>query len=125
MVTFYRCQHCGNVIIKLHDSRVPVICCGEEMALLTVNTVDAAKEKHLPVLRETNLGMEVLVGETLHPMTEEHAIEWIYIETKCGGYIHYLKPTEQPSVQTAIKKDDIIAVYSYCNLHGLWQTKKP
>lgn len=124
MVTFYRCRHCGNVIIKLHDSHVPVVCCKEEMAILTANTEEASFEKHIPIIRGTETVTEILIGETLHPMTEDHAIEWIYVETRQGGYIHNLKPTDEPKIQTVMKQDDILAVYSYCNLHGLWQMKK-
>ena len=83
---FYRCRHCGNVIIKLVDSKVPVVCCGEQMQELIPNTVDASNEKHVPVVtRLDNCKLKIEVGSTLHPMTPEHHICFIYLETKRGG----------------------------------------
>lgn len=123
MIKFYRCRHCGNIIIKLHDSKVPVVCCNEEMEILKANTVDAAQEKHIPVVTSTKDGIEVVVGSTLHPMTEEHYIEWIYVETQNGGHIEYLQPGKTPKVSISLAETDVKAVYAYCNLHGLWQAK--
>lgn len=121
MIKFYRCNHCGNIIIKLHDSKVPVVCCGEPMQELTVNSTDAAVEKHVPVIEKDGQMVTVTVGETLHPMTEEHYIEWIVLETKKGTQIQYLSPSEEPKATFALTEDDeLIHVYAYCNLHGLW-----
>lgn len=122
MIKFYRCNHCGNIIIKLHDSKVPVVCCGEGMQELTVNCTDAAVEKHVPILETDGQVVTVLVGETLHPMTEEHSIEWIVLETKKGTQIRYLNSLEEPKVTFALTKEDtVICAYAYCNLHGLWK----
>lgn len=123
MVKFYRCQHCGNIIIKLHDSKVPVICCGEKMEELIPNTKDAAIEKHIPVMKPVEGGVEVSVGSTLHPMTEEHYIEWIYVETKQGSWIKYFSPEQDSTYLLPITEEEIKTVYAYCNLHGLWQAK--
>lgn len=123
MVIFYRCRHCGNIIIKLHDSSVPVVCCGEEMEPLKPNTVDAAVEKHIPVVEVTDNGVNVIVGSVLHPMTEEHYIEWIYVETNHSGMIHDLKPGIDAKAFFPVPEKEIKAVYAYCNLHGLWQSK--
>lgn len=123
MVKFYRCQHCGNIIIKLHDSKVPVVCCGEKMEELIPNTKDAAIEKHIPVTEQVEGGVEVSVGSVLHPMTEEHYIEWIYVETKQGNWIKYFSPEQDPKCVLSVTEEEIKTVYAYCNLHGLWQAK--
>ncbi len=124
MLKFYRCNHCGNIIIKLHDSKVPVMCCGEAMTELTINSTDAAVEKHVPVVEHNNQMVMVTVGETLHPMTEEHYIEWIVLETKKGTQIQYLTCNFEPKATFVLTEDDeLINVYAYCNLHGLWVKK--
>ena len=124
MLKFYRCNHCGNIIIKLHDSKVPVMCCGEAMTELTINSTDAAVEKHVPVVEHNNQMVMVTVGETLHPMTEEHYIEWIVLETKKGTQIQYLTCYFEPKATFVLTEDDeLINVYAYCNLHGLWVKK--
>lgn len=124
MIKFYRCKHCGNIIIKLHDSKVPVVCCGEVMEELICNSVDAASEKHVPVLESNKQMVTVTVGSVLHPMTEEHYIEWIVLETKNGNQIQYFNPSDEPKAVFALTEDDeIINAYAYCNLHGLWVNK--
>lgn len=124
MIKFYRCNHCGNIIIKLHDSKVPVMCCGEAMTELTYNCTDAAVEKHVPALESNQQMVTVTVGSTLHPMTEEHYIEWIVLETKKGNQIQYFNPSDEPKAVFALTEDDeVINVYAYCNLHGLWVNK--
>ena len=117
---FYRCRHCGNVIVKFVDSGVPVVCCGEQMEELSPNTVDASNEKHVPVVRQTEGGkLKVEVGSIPHPMTPEHHIVFIYVEMENGGIRIDLK--DKPEA-TAYCSDKPIAVYEYCNLHGLWKT---
>lgn len=117
---FYRCEHCGNIVVKIEDSKVPIVCCGEKMNELVPNTKEAAVEKHIPVIKEENGRRMIEVGSTLHPMTEEHLIEWIYIEYEYGGLLHYFTEKDEPIFE--IKTDDnIVAVYEYCNLHGLWK----
>ena len=116
---FYKCPHCGNVIVKLIDSKVPVVCCGEKMVELTPNTVDASSEKHVPkitILDDKNIKVEV--GSVAHPMTSEHYIAFIYVETDKGGIHVNLK--DKPEAIIAIGEAKVVAVYEYCNLHGLW-----
>lgn len=115
---FYRCKHCGNIIMKIKDSKVPVSCCGEKMEELTLNSVDFSNEKHMPVLTITDNVMNVNIGSVNHPMTPEHFIEWIYVEYENGGELVYLK--DVPFVNINIENKNVKAVYSYCNLHGLW-----
>ena len=119
---FYRCRHCGNVIIKLVDSKVPVVCCGEQMQELIPNTVDASNEKHVPVVtRLDDTTIKVEVGSVAHPMLEEHHISFIYVETENGGIRVDLK--DKPEAVIALGNDRPVAVYEYCNLHGLWKTE--
>lgn len=119
---FYICTHCGNVITKLTDSGVPVVCCGEQMAELVAGTTDAAKEKHVPVVKIDETEVHVSVGSVVHPMTKEHFIEWVLLKTQSGSQIKYLKPNENPEVIfSKIAGDEVKAVYAYCNLHGLWK----
>lgn len=118
---FFRCKACGNIIEKIYDSGVPVICCGEEMEELVANTVDAAKEKHVPSVSIVGNIVRVDVGDVLHPMEEKHYIMWIYLHTKKGGQRKNLLPGEEPKASFALDDDEVIAVYEYCNLHGLWK----
>lgn len=119
---FYRCRHCGNVIEKLVDSKVPVVCCGEKMEELVPNTVDASVEKHVPVVtRVDECTIKVEVGSTPHPMLPEHFIAFIYVETTNGGIHVDLK--DKPEAFFCVCKDKPVAVYEYCNLHGLWKTE--
>jgi len=120
---FYICKHCGNIIGKIKDAGVPMVCCGEVMPLLAPNTVDASQEKHLPVVSVDGNIVSVEVGSVIHPSTEEHYIEWIYIQTEKGGQRKAIKPGETPAVKFAIVDDKPLAVYAYCNLHGLWKTE--
>lgn len=116
---FYRCKKCGNIAIKLKDSGVNMVCCNEEMEELIPNTVDAANEKHIPVVNIKDEELHIAVGEVMHPMTSEHLIEWIYIETENGGFIHYFNADSEPVI--TIPNVAVKNVYSYCNLHGLWK----
>lgn len=118
---FYKCRHCGNVIEKVVDSKVPVICCGEKMEELIPNTVDASQEKHVPVVTKVNdCTIKVEVGSVPHPMLPEHHIAFIYVETENGGIRVDLKDKPEAVICTCSSKP--IAVYEYCNLHGLWKT---
>lgn len=120
-VKFYRCRHCGNVIRKLVDSKVPVVCCGEPMQELVPGTVDASLEKHVPVVtRIDDCRIKVEVGSVAHPMTPEHHISFIYLETENGGISIDLKDRPEAVICTCNVKP--VAVYEYCNLHGLWKT---
>ena len=119
---FYKCNHCGNVIEKVVDSKVPVVCCGEKMEELIPNTVDASNEKHVPVVtRLYDCRIKVEVGSVAHPMTPEHHISFIYVETENGGIRVNLK--DKPEAVICVCHDKPVAVYEYCNLHGLWKTE--
>ncbi len=119
---FYKCEMCGNVVVKLVDSKVPLVCCGQKMQELVPNTVDASGEKHVPVVTRLDGNMiKVEVGSVAHPMTEEHHIAFIYVETEDGGIKVDLK--DKPEAVIALGSSKPIAVYEYCNLHGLWKTE--
>ena len=118
---FFRCQHCGNIIVKIVDSKVPVMCCGEIMKELTPNTTDAAQEKHVPVVEKQGNGYLVKVGAVPHPMTEEHYIEWIEIITENATYKKFLKPGDKPEAYFDNIKENKFTVKEYCNLHGLYK----
>ena len=122
-VKFYICKHCGNIITKIEDSTVPVVCCGEKMSELVPNTVEASVEKHLPVASVEGNVVNVSVGSVAHPMAEEHHIGWVYLETCCGGQIKSLPVGVEPTVSFAVNGEKPLAVYAYCNLHGLWKTE--
>ena len=120
---FYRCKHCGNIVGMILNAGVPIICCGEEMEELVANTVDAAKEKHVPAVSIVGNTVKVDVGTVPHPMEEKHFIQWIYLQTKNGGQRKCLKPGSEPTAVFALDNDEVVAVYEYCNLHGLWKTE--
>lgn len=121
---FYICKHCGNIITKIKDAKVPVMCCGSKMEELIPNTVDAAKEKHVPLFSVDNNKVFVFVGEVEHPMQPEHYIEWIAIETKLGTQLKRLSPSDKPAASFSIgSQDEVVAVFAYCNLHGLWSAE--
>ncbi len=116
----YRCKHCGNIVVKLEDSGVDVVCCNEKMKELHVNTTDGAKEKHVPVCNVDKNNYMIVIGETGHPMLEEHYISWIILEEEDGFQVKFLKPGEKPQTNFYTDKK-VTAVYEYCNLHGLWK----
>ena len=119
---FYKCNHCGNVIVKVVDAGVSVVCCGEKMVELVPNTVDASGEKHLPVVTVLdNNSIKVEVGSVHHPMLPEHQISFIYVETENGGIQVNLK--DKPEAVVYLGEEKAVAVYEYCNLHGLWKTE--
>ncbi len=124
MKKFYVCRHCGNIVLKVKDAGVPLVCCGENMTELIPGTVDAALEKHVPKVTVSGSTITALIGEVTHPMQEEHFIEWIYLETEKGAQIKYLKPGEEPkAVFEVADGDKALAVYEHCNLHGLWKSE--
>lgn len=121
-MNFYVCKTCGNVVTKVNDSSVPVVCCGKIMEELVPGSVDAAEEKHLPVYTLDDNKVFVVVGDVEHPMVPEHFIQWIAIETETGVQIKYLSAGEAPAASFCMNcQDTLIAVYAYCNLHGLWK----
>lgn len=118
----YRCPECGNLILMLNDSGVNPVCCGQKMQLLVPNRTDGATEKHLPVIEKTATGVRVQVGSTPHPMTPEHFITWIALTDGVTVELKHLKPGDAPTAQFSLTSDHLTA-YSYCNLHGLWQSE--
>ena len=120
---FYICRHCGNIIVKIHDAGVPVSCCGQKMEELIPNTVEASGEKHVPVVSVENNVVSVAVGSVAHPMVPEHSIEWVFVETDKGGQFKYLNPGSEPEVKFHLGDEKPVAVYAYCNLHGLWSSE--
>lgn len=122
---FYVCKHCGNIIRMVKNSGVPVICCGEPMSKLVPNTVEAATEKHIPVVSVNSNVVTVNVGENQHPMTSEHLIEWIAVVTEKGEYIRCLTADDEPTaIFTLSDNETVQEVFAFCNLHGLWQAKQ-
>ncbi|MBR6793530.1 MAG: desulfoferrodoxin [Clostridia bacterium] len=120
---FYICEHCGNMIGMIHDAGVPMMCCGQKMTKLEPGTVDASREKHLPVVAVEGDTVKVSIGSVAHPMAEEHHIVWVYLQTDRGGQRKCLCYDGAPEVAFALKDEKPVAVYAYCNLHGLWMTE--
>ena len=118
---FYKCEHCGNIITKIEDKGVPVMCCGQKMTEIEPGTTDAAQEKHVPVVEQSGDVVKVKVGSVEHPMLEEHLIQWVCLETESGSQIKYLKPGMKPEAEFTLNGDKLVAAYEYCNLHGLWK----
>ena len=117
----YKCTSCGNIVEVLHEGEGELVCCGEPMKLFVENTVDAAKEKHIPVVEKIEGGFRVKVGSVAHPMEEKHYIEWIQVRTEDGRvYRKFLKPGLPPEAVFTINAEAIVA-REYCNLHGLWK----
>ena len=119
---FYVCEHCGNIVEKVVDKGVPVVCCGEKMKELVAGSVDAAAEKHVPAVVCEGDKVTVTVGDVEHPMVEEHYIGWVAIETEQGVQRTYLKAGQKPQVQFVLADGHkLVAAYAWCNLHGLWK----
>lgn len=119
---FYICRHCGNIVTKLTSAGVPLKCCGEELQLLEAGVTDAAVEKHVPAVTLEGSLVKVAVGSVAHPMTAEHSILWVALETEKGAAIRWLNPGEAPEAVFALAEGETAkAVYAYCNLHGLWK----
>lgn len=117
----YKCEICGNIVEMLHAGAGELVCCGQPMALQNENTVDAAKEKHVPVIEKTQGGVLIKVGSVEHPMLDTHYIEWIEIVTNKNVYRKYLNPGEQPQAEFLID-EEILFAREYCNLHRLWKS---
>lgn len=118
---FFRCKHCGNMVEVLNDSGVPMICCGEPMQLLAANTTEAAVEKHVPAVTVDGDTVTVQIGSVLHPMLEEHHIEFIYLRTETCAYKKKLKAGDAPIATFNLMGEKLLEAYEYCNLHGLWK----
>ncbi|MCK4486319.1 MAG: desulfoferrodoxin [Desulfobacterales bacterium] len=118
----YKCEVCGNIVEMLHAGKGELVCCKQPMKLFVENTVDAAKEKHVPVVEKTAEGIKVKVGSVPHPMEEKHYIEWIEIIADGKAYRQFLKPRDVPEAVFNIEAEQV-TVREYCNLHGLWKGK--
>ncbi len=116
----YKCEACGNIVEVLHGGKGELVCCGAPMKLMTENTVDAAKEKHVPVIEKTADGVKVKVGDVPHPMEDKHYIEWIEIVADGKVYRQFLNPGEAPEAVFPVQADKVTA-REYCNLHGHWK----
>jgi len=116
----YKCDLCGNIIEVLHGGAGELVCCGQPMNLLAENTVDAAKEKHVPVVEKTPDGVKVKVGSVAHPMEAKHYIEWIEIIADGKSYRQFLNPGETPEATFTVDAENVTA-REYCNLHGHWK----
>ena len=120
---FYICPLCGNFVEMVHDAGVKPVCCGQKMDELVPNTVEASGEKHIPAVTVGDNVVEVNVGSVEHPMVDAHWIEWVQLLTDKGSHRKWLKPGEAPSVKFLLGGETPLAVYAYCNLHGLWKTE--
>lgn len=122
LLEVYKCELCGNIVEVIHGGGATLVCCGQDMTLMTENTVDAAKEKHVPVIEFADGGVKIKVGSVSHPMEEKHYIEWVEIVADGKAYRQFLKPGEAPEAffPVAVKT---LTVREYCNLHGLWSAK--
>ena len=118
---FYICEKCGNIVGKIYDSGVSVVCCGQKMTKLEPGTVEASHEKHIPVVDVDENTVTVTIGSVEHPMTEEHHIVWVYLQTDRGGQRKCLEIGKAPVVTFALADEKPVAAYAYCNLHGLWK----
>lgn len=116
----FKCELCGNIVEVLHEGAGALVCCGQEMKLLVENTVDASREKHVPVIEKTAAGVKVRVGSVPHPMEEKHYIEWIELVADGKAYRQFLKPGDAPEAEFAVSAS-ALSVREHCNLHGLWK----
>ncbi|MEM4258577.1 MAG: desulfoferrodoxin [Candidatus Thermoplasmatota archaeon] len=116
----YKCTICGNIVEVLHEGVGELVCCGEPMQLQKENTVDASKEKHVPVIEKTKTGVKVTVGSIPHPMEEKHYIEWIQLIADEVSYRKFLKPGDKPEAEFPVTGQKLSA-REYCNIHGLWK----
>lgn len=118
----YRCNVCGNIVEVLHAGKGKLVCCGQPMELLQAKTEEAGREKHVPVIERTGVGVKVRVGSTPHPMEENHYIEWIEVLTDERTLRAHLRPGEKPEAEFNIKAEEVREAREYCSLHGLWKT---
>lgn len=115
----WKCNVCGNIVEVLHAGAGELVCCGQPMKLQQENTVDASKEKHVPVIEKIDGGFKVKVGSAPHPSTPEHYIEWIELIADGKTYRQFLNPGDAPEAAFEIDSKQV-AARAYCNLHGLW-----
>ena len=122
-VKFYICPHCGNIVEMVNDAGVKPFSCGQKMQELVPGSVDASHEKHVPDVKVSEGVVAANVGSVNHPMEEVHWIEWVQLVTDKGSYRKWLNPGEAPNVKFLLGEEKPIAVYAYCNLHGLWKNE--
>jgi len=121
---FLKCELCGNVIAFVEDKGTSIVCCGQKMTELVPGAVEAAVEKHVPVITIDRNKVTVTISTVEHPMTEEHYIQWVSVETKQGNQRKLLTPSDKPVVEFCLcDGDEVVAAYAYCNLHGLWKSE--
>ena len=123
MSKFYICEKCGNLVEKIEDSGVPMVCCGQKMSALEAGVVEASREKHIPVVSVEGNSVKVVVGSVEHPMAEEHSILWIELKTDRGVMRKNLPVGAPPVAVFALADEKPLEVYAYCNLHGLWKAE--
>lgn len=116
----YKCEVCGNIVEVVHTGKGQLVCCGQPMKLMVENTVDASKEKHVPVIEKSGNQVTVKVGSVAHPMEEKHYIEFIELMADGKVYRKFLKPGEAPEATFEVTAAQLTA-REYCNLHGLWK----
>jgi len=116
----YKCEVCGNIVEMLHAGAGELVCCGAPMKNYVENTVDAAREKHVPVVEKIAGGFKVKVGSVPHPMEEKHYIEWIEVIADGKAYREFLQPGQAAEATFEIKAEKVVA-REYCNLHGMWK----
>lgn len=117
----YKCNVCGNIVEVLHSGEGELVCCGETMQKMQAQTEDYKNEKHVPMIEKQDGGYMVIVGSTLHPMTEEHYIEWIELTADGQVYKQFLKPGDEPKAFFKVEASEVSA-REYCNIHGLWKS---
>ncbi len=117
----FKCSECGNIVEMLYSGGGELVCCGKPMELLKEKSADSSTEKHVPVIEKTADGYKVTVGSTIHPMTDEHYIQWIELIADGVSYFQFLKPGTEPVANFCIKADNVSA-REYCNVHGLWKS---
>lgn len=121
-VKFYKCMHCGNIAIKVYNSGVDLVCCGEPMVELVADSQDAALEKHVPDVTIDGDRIDVNIGSIDHPMMDEHYIQFVCLVKDSGYEIHPLDPGDAPHTVFHLGEGEkAVSVYEYCNLHGLWK----
>lgn len=117
----YKCEICGNIVEVLYAGGGELVCCGQPMKLLEEQTADAATEKHVPVVEQSNIGVKVKVGSVPHPMDEKHYIQWIQVITNGKAYREFLSPGDAPESEFPVKENELKVVREYCNVHSLWK----
>lgn len=120
---FYICRRCGNVIGMIEGSGVPIKCCGQNMEMLESEKEEGKTETHKPVVEINGDKVKVRVGNTAHPMEQKHSISWVYLQTDRGGHRKCLEADGAPEVDFVLSDEKPMAVYAYCNLHGMWITE--